>query len=279
MKVDLMTLGQPPALGPATGRRRGGGGLRRPGRHRGRAQCLPVVRGRGPGRRSRPGHRDRRRLPAQPHGHRPDGLGARRRHRRPIPPRARHPGARARRAPLRRRLRPSRSAAGGVRRRRSRRASAPSGATQPLSFEGEFYHLSLLPAQWSPGPLEVADPPVDVAAVNPYMLRLAGAVADGVHVHPLNHPRYVREVVLPNVSAGAASAGRADPSALHLTVPGLHRRRRHRRGATPAGESWRARRSHSTARRRTTPSSSTCSAPRGRRRASANARRPATSPA
>jgi len=88
----------------------------------------------------------------------------------------------------------------------------------PLDFEGEFYRLSLLPAQWSPGPLEVADPPVDVAAVNPLMLRLAGAVADGVHVHPLNHPRYLREVVLPNLAAGAGSAGR-DPAALHLTVP------------------------------------------------------------
>ena len=89
---------------------------------------------------------------------------------------------------------------------------------EPLDFQGEFYRLSLLPAQWSPGGLSVADPPVDVAAVNPLMLRLAGGVADGVHVHPLNHPRYLREVVLPNLAAGAESAGR-DPASLHLTVP------------------------------------------------------------
>jgi len=89
---------------------------------------------------------------------------------------------------------------------------------EPLAFEGDFYTLSLLPAQWSPGPLEVADPPVDVAAVNPYMLRLAGEVADGVHVHPLNHPAYLRDVVLPNVAAGAASAGRPVDSP-YLTVP------------------------------------------------------------
>jgi len=88
----------------------------------------------------------------------------------------------------------------------------------PLAFEGTFYRLSLLPPQWSPGPIEVADPPIDVAAVNPYMLRLAGAVADGVHVHPLNHPRYLQEVVLPNLRAGAAEAGR-DRDALHVTVP------------------------------------------------------------
>jgi probable F420-dependent oxidoreductase len=89
---------------------------------------------------------------------------------------------------------------------------------EPLAFDGEFYSLSLLPAQWSPGPLAVADPPVDVAAVNPYMLRMAGAVADGVHVHPLNHPAYLRDVVLPNVAAGAAAAGRPDASP-YLIVP------------------------------------------------------------
>ncbi|MHB8328167.1 MAG: TIGR03617 family F420-dependent LLM class oxidoreductase [Acidimicrobiales bacterium] len=91
---------------------------------------------------------------------------------------------------------------------------------EKLAFEGDFYRLTLLPAQWSPGPIDVADPAVDVAAVNPYMLRLAGEVADGVHVHPLNHQRYLADVVRTNVTAGAASAGR-DPAAVHLTVPAL----------------------------------------------------------
>ena len=30
-----------------------------------------------------------------------------------------------------------------------------------------------------------AAPPVGIAAVNPWMLRMAGEVADGVHIHPL----------------------------------------------------------------------------------------------
>lgn len=89
---------------------------------------------------------------------------------------------------------------------------------EPLSFEGEFYRLTLLPDVWSPGPIDVADPPIDVAAVNPFMLRLAGEVADGVHVHPLNHPRYLTDVVLPNVAEGAVRAGR-DPESVELTVP------------------------------------------------------------
>ena len=78
----------------------------------------------------------------------------------------------------------------------------------PLTVEGEFYNLSLLPPTWSPGPIDVADPPIDIAAVNPWMLRMAGEVADGVHVHPLNTPIYLRETVLPGLAAGAARSGR-----------------------------------------------------------------------
>jgi alkanesulfonate monooxygenase SsuD/methylene tetrahydromethanopterin reductase-like flavin-dependent oxidoreductase (luciferase family) len=37
---------------------------------------------------------------------------------------------------------------------------------------------------------------------------MAAEVADGVHVHPLNTPTYLRETVLPNLGAGAARAGR-----------------------------------------------------------------------
>jgi probable F420-dependent oxidoreductase len=79
---------------------------------------------------------------------------------------------------------------------------------EPLAHEGEFWNLSLLPAIWSPGPIDVPDPPIDVAAVNPWMLRMAGEVADGVHVHPLNTPTYLRDTVLPNIAAGAAAGGR-----------------------------------------------------------------------
>jgi probable F420-dependent oxidoreductase len=79
----------------------------------------------------------------------------------------------------------------------------------PLAHEGEFWNLSLLPAMWSPGAIDVADPPIDIAAVNPWMLRMAGEVADGVHVHPLNTPTYLAETVLPSLEAGAAKAGRS----------------------------------------------------------------------
>jgi probable F420-dependent oxidoreductase len=86
----------------------------------------------------------------------------------------------------------------------------------PLDFHGEFHDLTLLPAMWSPGAIGVPDPPVDVAAVNPWMLRMAGEVADGVHIHPLNTPTYLAETVLPNVAAGVAR--RADPDAARTAL-------------------------------------------------------------
>src|SRR6478735_5849855 len=41
------------------------------------------------------------------------------------------------------------------------------------------------------------------------MLRMAGEVADGVHVHPLGEPECLARHVVPNVAAGAAKSGRS----------------------------------------------------------------------
>jgi len=80
---------------------------------------------------------------------------------------------------------------------------------EELAHEGEFWKLSLLPGMWAPGSIDVADPPIDLAAVNPWMLRMAGAVADGVHVHPLNTGPYLSDTVLPELAAGASTTGRS----------------------------------------------------------------------
>jgi probable F420-dependent oxidoreductase len=72
-----------------------------------------------------------------------------------------------------------------------------------LDHQGDYYTLSLLPAMWSPGAIAYPDPPIDIAAVNPWMLRMAGRHADGVHVHPLNTPTYYTETLLPNLASAA----------------------------------------------------------------------------
>jgi probable F420-dependent oxidoreductase len=92
--------------------------------------------------------------------------------------------------------------------------------SEKLAFEGDYWKFSFMPAAWAPGPLEVPDPPIDVAAVNPWMWTMAGEVADGVHVHPLHSLGYLDEVARPALEEGAARAGR-DPDSLTMIVPVL----------------------------------------------------------
>ncbi|RMH86200.1 MAG: TIGR03617 family F420-dependent LLM class oxidoreductase [Actinomyces sp.] len=87
-----------------------------------------------------------------------------------------------------------------------------------LDFDGDFYHFSLLPPTWSPGPIAVPDPPVFVSAVLPWMSRMAGELCDGVHIHPFHSPTYLREVQIPAIAEGARRAGR-DLSAVTLEIP------------------------------------------------------------
>lgn len=81
--------------------------------------------------------------------------------------------------------------------------------TGKLEHHGEFYDLDFITPQWNPGPIDAPDPKVDIAAVNPWMLRMAGEVADGVHVHPIGEPGYIARHVLPNLAAGAARSDRS----------------------------------------------------------------------
>jgi probable F420-dependent oxidoreductase len=88
----------------------------------------------------------------------------------------------------------------------------------PLDYEGRYYRLNLLPAEWAPRRHDHGDVKVDISAVGPWMCRMAGEVADGVHVHPLHSMPYLRNRLLPRVAEGAAAAGRA-PEEIQLTVP------------------------------------------------------------
>ena len=90
--------------------------------------------------------------------------------------------------------------------------------TGTLDHHGEFYDLDFISPQWSAGPIDAPDPKVDIAAVNPWMLRMAGEVADGVHVHPLGEPGYISRHVVPKVAQGAAKSGRS-ASNIAVIVP------------------------------------------------------------
>jgi probable F420-dependent oxidoreductase len=89
---------------------------------------------------------------------------------------------------------------------------------EKLDHDGPYYRLNLLPPQWAPPRHSFGDIKVDISAVGPYMTRMAGEVADGVHVHPLHSTQYIRQRLLPAVADGAAAAGR-DPTDIDLIIP------------------------------------------------------------
>ncbi len=89
---------------------------------------------------------------------------------------------------------------------------------EKLAHDGPYYQLSLLPAAWAPPKHRHGDIKVDVSAVGPWMTRMAGEVADGMHVHPLHSIRYLDEVLAPALAEGAARSGR-DAAEVDLLTP------------------------------------------------------------
>jgi len=87
-----------------------------------------------------------------------------------------------------------------------------------LHHDGPYYKLSLLPPEWAPRRHGFGDVKVDVSAVGPWMCEMAGAVADGIHVHPFHSMPYLHDRLLPAVAKGAESAGRSHDD-VELTVP------------------------------------------------------------
>ena len=81
-------------------------------------------------------------------------------------------------------------------------------ARSPVNFRGEHYAVTLMTPFFAPGPIEHPQIPIYIAAVNPYNLRLAGEICDGVHLHPFHSVKYLREFALPHVESGLARGSR-----------------------------------------------------------------------
>lgn len=79
----------------------------------------------------------------------------------------------------------------------------------PLNYEGKQYAFSLMPPNFNPGPVAGGPPKINLAAVNPNMIRLTGEIADGFLPHGFNTAKYVDEVILPHLEAGARRVGRS----------------------------------------------------------------------
>jgi probable F420-dependent oxidoreductase len=85
---------------------------------------------------------------------------------------------------------------------------------EATNFEGRFYKVTLPPWPRVPPPAR-KDIPIYFAAVNKFMQRVVGEVADGVVGHPMTSADYIRGVVMPNIERGAKQANR-DPGDVEL---------------------------------------------------------------
>ena len=79
-----------------------------------------------------------------------------------------------------------------------------------LDYRGEFYTFTLMTPMFVPEANPWGPPPIWLAALGPMMTRLAGAVADGVLVHPFSTRRSLDQVTRPNLAEGIRRAGRSD---------------------------------------------------------------------
>lgn len=79
---------------------------------------------------------------------------------------------------------------------------------EPLHYAGEFFRLALMTPFFDPGPIDYAPPPIFIAAVNEQMLRLAGSLCDGVHIHALHTVKYLDEMALPAIAQGMTRGDR-----------------------------------------------------------------------
>lgn len=79
----------------------------------------------------------------------------------------------------------------------------------PLNHRGEYYKITLMTPFFNPGAIKTPAIPIYIAGVNTGLARLAGEAAEGFYVHPFHTPRYLTEVLLPAIEAGAGPAGRS----------------------------------------------------------------------
>jgi probable F420-dependent oxidoreductase len=79
----------------------------------------------------------------------------------------------------------------------------------PLDFRGDFYtHTRMIPA-FDPGPNPYGAPRILTAGFGPRMTRVAGEVADGFLVHPVNTRESLLQLTVPAIDEGLASSGRS----------------------------------------------------------------------
>lgn len=83
---------------------------------------------------------------------------------------------------------------------------------EKLRYEGEHYTFTLMTPNFTPPHTAPGLPKVTLAAVGPYMMKVAGEEADGVRLHPFCTRKYMETVIVPRIDAGLAKRGRSRDS-------------------------------------------------------------------
>ena len=83
-----------------------------------------------------------------------------------------------------------------------------------LNYQGEFYNFTLMTPMFTPDSMPWEPPPIWLAALGPLMTKLAGETADAVLIHPFSSRKFLDEVTIPALTAGAENAGRKDKTKL-----------------------------------------------------------------
>jgi probable F420-dependent oxidoreductase len=90
----------------------------------------------------------------------------------------------------------------------------------PLDFRGDYYNHTLMTPMFDHGPSPCGWPPIHLAAVGPAMTTVAGSVADGLFCHGFTTEAYLREVTIPTLERGLATAGRSR-NAVEVSLPAM----------------------------------------------------------
>lgn len=72
---------------------------------------------------------------------------------------------------------------------------------EPLKFDGDFYHHSLMTPNFAPDFADLKRPPLLVAAVGPRMTAMASEHADGIMLHSLQSPKTLAALTVPAIGS------------------------------------------------------------------------------
>ena len=78
-----------------------------------------------------------------------------------------------------------------------------------LNYEGKHYRFTLMTPNFVPEPYDGPPPRIGLAAVGPFMLKVAAEEADSVKLHVFCTRKYLEQSTLPIIEAGLAKAGRS----------------------------------------------------------------------